>query len=154
MTITFFFKFYSKNTQIRRFWSKIPKSIIFGLKFRHFSFSAKFCNQTNSRLLIPNMTVLLTSSSSKILKSDIFCLIFRRFCFLNKFSNYSNFKVLISNMTIVFFNFSLKIPKLGIFGEKYLNKAFLVTNSHFHFCRKFCIYKNSKVLILNMAIGF
>ena len=37
-----FLKFLSKNTQIRHFWSKIPKNGIFGPKFGHFFFW-KFC---------------------------------------------------------------------------------------------------------------
>ena len=39
-----FLKFYLKSTVIRPYWSKIPKSGIWGPKFRHFCFFTKFCN--------------------------------------------------------------------------------------------------------------
>ena len=119
MTIVFFFFFFEiltqkypnktflvKNTKIKHVWSQI---------YAFFLFLQKFYNQTNSRLLISNMTVLFSCSSPRILKSDIFSPIFRRFCFLKKFCNYSNFKVLISNMTMVVLKFFPKNTKIRDF---------------------------------------
>ena len=112
-------KFLPKNTQIRHSWSKIPKNGIFSPKFGHFCFSAKFCNQINSRVLISNMTIVfffkfLPKNSkirhfwSKIQKNVIFGPKFRQFGFFTKFCNRTNSKVLISNMTKVFFKFQPK----------------------------------------------
>ena len=47
---------------------KLPKSGIFGPKFRNFHYFTKFCNYTNPKVLISNMTILLSNSSTKILK--------------------------------------------------------------------------------------
>ena len=43
----------------------MQKKVIFGLKFRYFCFFAKFCYQKNSRLLIPNMTIVFLKFLSK-----------------------------------------------------------------------------------------
>ena len=111
-------QFMLKNTHIRHFWSKIPKSGNFRLKLRHFCFFAKFCNYTNSRVLISNMTILFSNSSLKILKSGISGRKFMHFWFFVKFCQSTNLRVLISNMTIVFFM---------ILAQKYPYKAVLVT---------------------------
>ena len=44
--------------QIRHLSSKIPKLGTFGPKFRHFHYFTIFCNSTNSRLLISNLTIV------------------------------------------------------------------------------------------------
>ena len=133
---------------------KIPKQGIFGSKFRHFCFSAEFCNQTNSRALISNMTLLFSNSSPKIPKAGNFGPEFRHFCFFLKFCKQTNLRVSISDLTIVFLkffpkktqirHFESKILKQGIFGPKF---------RHFHFCTKFCNKTNSKVSISNMTIA-
>ena len=109
----------------------IPKSGLLGLRFRHFCVFVKFCNQTNSRVLISNLTIVLLKflpkntqirhSWSKIPKNGIFSPKFGHFCFSAKFCNQVNSRVLISNMTIVFF--------FLIFAQKQQNKALLVKNT-------------------------
>ena len=47
---------------------KIPKQRISGSKIRHFYFFIKFCNETNSRVLISNMTILFSNYSPKIIE--------------------------------------------------------------------------------------
>ena len=64
----------------------------------------KLCNQTFSRVLISNMTMLFSNSSPKISKSH-FCM---------KFCNQTNLRVLISNVTIVFFKFQSNKTNLRI----------------------------------------
>ena len=85
----------------------------------------RFCNQTNSRVLISNITISFSKSCTKILKSGIFGLKFKDFYFCTKLCNKNNTRTLISNMTIFFFKFQ---PKVDIFGQKYPNKAFLEPN--------------------------
>ena len=51
-----FLKFLPKNNQIRDFWWKILKWSVFGSKFRHFCFFAKFYYYTNLKVLISSMT--------------------------------------------------------------------------------------------------
>ena len=63
---------------------KIPKSDIFGPKFKDFYFCVKLCNKTNSRKLISNMTILFSNSSPKIPKSGNFGLKFKDFYFCTK----------------------------------------------------------------------
>ena len=94
-----FLKFLPKNTQIRYFWSQV-------------------CNQTNSRVLISNMTMLFSNSSPKIPKSRIFGPRFKDFQFCVKLGNKINSRTLIPNRTIFF-----HMPV-----EKYPNKAFLIPN--------------------------
>ena len=118
--------------------SKIPKSGIFGPKFKDFQLCIKFCNKINSRTLISNITIFFSNSRPKIPKEDIFGPKFRDFYFFMKFCNQTNQRVLtsnvaiaflkfqsnktnsrISNMTIVFSNYSPKIRKLGIFVPRF-----------------------------------
>ena len=58
---------------------KIPKSSIFGPKFKDFYFCTKLCNKTNSRIQISNMTKVFSSSTLKICKSGIFSPRFKDF---------------------------------------------------------------------------
>ena len=102
-------KFLSKNIQIR----------FFGPNFRHFCFPAKFCNYTNSRVLISNTTILFSNSSPKIPKSGIFGPKFTKFCFSATFCNQANSRVLISNVTILFLNSTSKRHNSGIFVPQF-----------------------------------
>ena len=107
-----FLKFQPKNTQ----------DGIFGTKSKHFCFFfcfAEFGNQTNSRVLISNMTISFSKSSPKIPESGILGTKFKHFRFFVKFYKDKNLRVLISNMIIVrFSNSCQKIPKQGIFNPK------------------------------------
>ena len=107
--------FLVKNTQTRHF----------GPKFRHFCFSAKFCSETNSMILISNMTILFSKASPKIPKSDIFGPKFRHFDFFSEILQLDYFES-------ADFKYGNSFSK--IIAQKYLIKAFLVKNtqiSHF-----------------------
>ena len=106
-----FFKLLAQYHPNKAFLVTNIQNGIFGPKFRYFCFSAKFCNQTNSRVLISNMTILFSNSSPKIPKTGIFGTEFRHFCFFVKFCKQANLRVMISNMTILFSNSSPKVLK-------------------------------------------
>ena len=55
---------------------KIPKSGIFGTKFKDFYFCTKLWNKTNYRTLISNMRIIFSNSIPKIQKSDKEILVF------------------------------------------------------------------------------
>ena len=97
---------------------KIPKSGMFGPRFKHFYFCTKLCSKANSRVLISNMTILFSNSSPKIPESRIFGPKFKDFCFCTKLYYKTDSRMLISNSRIFF-----QIPV-----QKYSNKAFLVLN--------------------------
>ena len=97
---------------------KIPKSGMFGPRFKHFYFCTKLCSKTNSRVLISNMTILFSNSSPKIPESRIFGPKFKDFCFCTKRYYKTDSRMLISNSRIFF-----QIPV-----QKYSNKAFLALN--------------------------
>ena len=91
---------------------------MFGPKVRHFYSFTKFCNQSNSRVLISNMTILFSNSIAKytnqaFLVPNLKVFILYQTLQLNKFEGvdfkYDN----------AFFN----IP-----APKYPNKVFLVPN--------------------------
>ena len=63
----------------------IPKSNIFGSKFKDFYFCTKLCNKTNSRTLISNTIKMFSNSSAKIRKSGIFGPKFRYFSLFSRF---------------------------------------------------------------------
>ena len=114
MTIVFL-KFYPKNIQIKLFWSKISQQGVFGPKFRHFCFFVKFCKQTNLRVLISNMTIVLLAFLPKNTQLRHFQSQIQAFLFFTKFCNYTNLKMVNSNMRMFFSNSSPKIPELHIF---------------------------------------
>ena len=70
-----FFKFQSKNTQKRPFWSK----------FKNFYFCTKFYVLINLRALISNILINFHTYSTKLHKSDIFGLRFKIFLFCIKY---------------------------------------------------------------------
>ena len=106
------------------------------------------------RVLISNMTILLSNSNPKIPKSDIFSPKFKDFHFSTKLCNKTSLKMLLSNMTFKFqpqkyANLAFLVLNLGIFifyrdykydnilstfQPKDPNRAFLVT-IFFFFCR-------------------
>ena len=137
------------------FWSKIPNEGIFGHKSRQFCLFSKFCNCTNSRVLISNMTTVFQNSSKKypdkaLLVPNLSIFIISQYFAIRKIQ-----RLLISNMTIVLLklypkkiqirHFWSKIPKSGILGPKF---------RHFCFFAKFCKQTNLKLLISNMTIVF
>ena len=104
---------------------KIPKPGIFGLKFRHFCFSAKFRNQRNSKVLILNMTqpfkVLAQKYPNKafLVKNTHTRHIgfkFRHFLFSAKFMELDKFEGAdIKSKTLLFSNFSQKYTQIRHF---------------------------------------
>ena len=94
---------------------KIPKSGIFGSKFRYF-FSVKLFNHTKSRVLISNMTILFSNSSSVffIPKSDIFG---------PKFGHFGLANTQIWGCWFQIWQYCFQMP-----AQKYPNNAFLVPN--------------------------
>ena len=86
-----FFKFQPKNIQIRHLWSTIQGIYVVFMKF---------CNQTNSRVLISNVAIV----------------------FLKFQSNQTNSRI--SNMAIVLSNYSPKIRQLGIFIPRFKDFQF------------------------------
>ena len=97
------FKFHSRNIQIKHFWSLLQAFLFF---------SAKFCKQTNLRVLFSNMNIVfeklfpkntkIRHFRLKIPESGVFGQILRDCCSFTKFCNQTNSNVLLSNMTIVF----------------------------------------------------
>ena len=114
-------------------------------KFRH-SFT-KFCNQTNSRVLISNMTILFSNCIPKIPKQEISGAKLRHFCFFSKFCNQTNSRVFISNMTIFTFKFQPKNTKTLQFQSK-------IQTKFRHSFTKVCNQTNSRVLISDMTVLF
>ena len=139
---------------------KIPKSDIFGPKFRNFCFFVKFCKQTNLRVLISNRTVVFL----KILPKNPQI----RHCwskYPNKAFLFPNSGIFVSSKILQFegADFKYEIIFLKILAQKYPNTVFLVKNTqgifspkfkHFCFFAKFRNQTNSKVLISNMTIFF
>ena len=128
------------------------KKGISGLKFRHFCFCfcffAKFCNQTDSRVLISNMTIIfLKFLFQKYLKRtflvpNLDITVFRKILQIDRFedadSKYGNsfFQILtqkyptkiflVPNLSIFIFSQNFQIPV-----QKYRNHVFLVPNLRF-----------------------
>ena len=132
-----FLIFQPKNTQTRHFWSQ-----------NQAFFPTKFCYQTNSRVLISNMTILFLNSSPKIPKSGISSSKFRHFCFFINFCKQTNMRGLISNMTIVSLQFLPKISQIRHFWSK------IPKFRHFCLFTKLCNQTKFKVMISNMTIVF
>ena len=103
-----FFKFQPKSTQIRQFSSQIQT---------FWGVFVKFCHQTNSRVLISNMTIqFFQILAQKYSNKTIFFLHFfsHKIFFLQKISHFDKLKVLKPSMAIVFSSSSL-----GIFSAKF-----------------------------------
>ena len=105
---------------------KIPKSGIFGPKFRHFCFFVKFCKQTNLRVLISNRTVVFL----KILPKNPQI----RHCwskYPNKAFLFPNSGIFVSSKILQFegADFKYEIIFLKILAQKYPNTVFLVKNT-------------------------
>ena len=96
---------------------QIPELHIFGPKFRHFCFFAKFCKKTNLTVLISNMTTVFFKFQPKITR-------FKDFHFWTKLCNKTNSRTLIWNMKITFSNSIPKIHKLGVLGPKFKDLNF------------------------------
>ena len=128
------------TTQFSNSSPKLPKSGVFGPKFKHFCFFVKFCKQTNLRMLISNLTIVLCQKypNKAFLVPDI-----RHFCFFTKFCNYTNTKVLILNMNL---KFQPKNTQIRHFWSQIFR--------HFHYFTIFCNQTNSRVLISNLTIVF
>ena len=75
-----------------------------------FSSCWKFCNYSNLRELISNMTILFSTSSPKLPQSGIVSAKFKDFYFCTKLCNKTNPRALTSNMTRVFQNCCPKQP--------------------------------------------
>ena len=120
---------------------KIINSGIFGTKFKDFYFCTKLWNKTNSGGIISNMT---TNSQIAAQNTQIkhFCSQRQAFLFLHKILQWDKFNSISFKYDI---RFSKLLHKTHIFSPKFTN---------FQFCMKLCILTNSKVLILNMPIGF
>ena len=129
---------------------KITKQGFFGPKFCFFFFFEKFWSQTNSRVMISNMTIAFFKILAQKCPSnvffvpnlDIFVCLFVCFCGeilqLDKFED-ADFKYDNS-----FWKFQAK---------KIAKQAFLVPNLDlFVSFPKFCNYTNSRVLISNMTV--
>ena len=104
--------------------SKIPKSRIFGPRFRDFYFYTKLCNKTISRELISNMTILFSKSSSKIPELRFFGCKFKDFYFSTNFYCKANSRKLISNMRIFVFKFQPKNTQISHFWSQILTFFF------------------------------
>ena len=89
----------------------------------------KLCNYTNSRVLISNMTIVVSNSSPKITKQGFFGPKFCFFFFFEKFWSYTNSRVMISNMTIAFFK---------ILAQKCPSNVFFVPNLDIFVCLFVC----------------
>ena len=90
-----FLQFLLKNTHIRHFWSKIPKS-------GYFCFFLKILQLRKFERADFKDDKIVFKFQSKIFKSGIFDPKLRHFCFFVKFCKQTNLRVLISNMTIIF----------------------------------------------------
>ena len=75
-----------------------------------FSSCWKFCNYSNLRELISNMTILFSTSSPKLPQSGIVSAKFKDFYFCTKLCYKTNPRALTSNMTRVFQNCCPKQP--------------------------------------------
>ena len=127
-----------KNTEISNFWSQIQNFLLF-------FYWNKICNQTNSRALISDMTIVFSDFSPRLSEKDIFSHKYKNFFFRNKLCFQKNLRVLISHMTMAFSNSNPKLPKQSNFCPKC---------KHFYFCMKLRILKISMVLISKMTIVF
>ena len=96
---------------------KIPKKDNFGTKFWHFHYFTLFCNQTNPRVLISNMTIDFqpkitqkqkTPKSPKVPK-------FRNFCFFTKILQFRKFEDASFTQDNSFFKFQSKNTQLKHF---------------------------------------
>ena len=65
---------------------ELPKSCIFGLKFKDFHFCTKLCNKTNSRVLIPNTTKFFQNHCPKHPNEAFLVLDLRIFIFAQNFA--------------------------------------------------------------------
>ena len=112
-----FFKFQSKNTQKRSFWSK----------FKNFYFCTKLCILINSRVLISNMATTFQSYSPQLCNEDIFGPRLEKGLFCIKYYLMTYSKVLPSILTIVLQNSSQQITQ-KYFGPKFNVFLFLHEN--------------------------
>ena len=122
---------------------KIPKSGIFGTKFKDFYFFTKLCNKTNSRTQNSNMTILFWNSTTKICKSSIFDPKFKDFYFAPNFAIRQ-----IQGRWFQTRQWLFWIP-----FRKFPNKTVFVLNVFFIFAWIFAL-KNSRALISKMAIAY
>ena len=98
---------------------KVSKEDRFGPKFMHFHFFTKYCNQTNSRVLILNMTIFFFQIRAQKYPNKSFQVKkIRKFHFFTKLCKQTNSRVLISNMTIFFFKVQARNNQIRHFWSK------------------------------------
>ena len=114
---------------------KIPKSGIFGPKFKDFQFCIKFCKKINSRTLNSNIAIFFSNSRPKMPKEGIFGPKFRHFYFFTKFCNQTNQRVLTSNVAKVFLKIPVQQDKFEDFKyDKSIFKLQPKNTQNRHFC--------------------
>ena len=131
----------------------IPKSGIFGPKFRLCCFFVKFCKQTNMTVLILNMAIVFLKIQPKNTQIRHFCQKYQNKAFWSQIQVFLCFRKIsqLDKFDGADFKYGNIVCK---FQPQNTQRHFWSKVRDFCFFVKFCKQTNLRVLILNMAIVF